>query len=587
MTDDSDRPAHSRLAVRFAAVLALALLPIGVIAFIQTNSLEREVRARAEQGLLGATVRAADPETRVIVRVQGIVASLAQSVVAVIDDTAACSTMMKRIAAQETTIRVLAYVPASGIMTCSTTGRTHDFRNSAIAQRIDAARTPIFTVNPRGPLSGESILGLSHPVFDQDGTYMGYVGASIPHATLRALQDKTLITEVQSLPVMFWTFDGAGTVLTASTDIAVAERQVPANKPLAAILQHGGQVFDAMSRDGRPLTYAVVPIVPGELYLMSSWDYSTLTLLDQFTQSAYLPLLLMWLAGLVVAAFAAERLVTRHVRVLNTAMVAFANGDRRLRAINLEGAPVELHELAEAHGAMAESVTRSEAELEDSVHQKEVLLREVHHRVKNNLQLISSIMNIQIRNAKSGEARDLVKNLQERIMSLATVHRELYQTSGLADVKARELFPEIVRQIMALSSGSERPYDITLNIDDLRLVPDQAVPLSLLLAEALANAIKHGGSTRAVPGRLGVSLKRTGGNDAVLEVTNERSVTAQDPQATIDVDSGLGTQLITAFVQQVGGRKVITATETSYSLKVFFAISPLVQAENREDGTRA
>jgi two-component system, sensor histidine kinase PdtaS len=297
----------------------------------------------------------------------------------------------------------------------------------------------------------------------------------------------------------------------------------------------------------------------------------------------YLPTLLMWLAGLVAAAFAAELLVTRHVRTLNRAIVSFARGDRRLQTVELDNAPAELDELASAFVAMTDSITRSEAELEDSVHQKEVLLREVHHRVKNNLQLISSIMNIQIRNAKGGEAKELVKNLQERIMSLATVHRGLYQTSGLADVRARELIPDIVRQIMSLSSGVDRPFETKVEIDDLRLVPDQAVPLSLLLAEAMTNAIKHAGAARGHPATLTVRLKRSGGSDAVLEVVN--TLPRQQSQSTPDVpgvDTGLGTQLIVAFVQQLGGRQETSSTEDEYALKITFRLSPLTQGENRQ-----
>ena len=127
-------------------------------------------------------------------------------------------------------------------------------------------------------------------------------------------------------------------------------------------------------------TYAVVPIVEGDLYIMSS--FLTKLTSDGPALLVYLPTLMMWLVGLLVAGFAAEILVTRHVRTLNRSIVNFARGDRLLQAIDLKNAPVELHELATAYLAMTESVTRSEADLEDTVHQKEVLLREVHHRVK-------------------------------------------------------------------------------------------------------------------------------------------------------------------------------------------------------------
>jgi two-component system, sensor histidine kinase PdtaS len=323
----------------------------------------------------------------------------------------------------------------------------------------------------------------------------------------------------------------------------------------------------------------VAPIVQGELYLMSSFLPNSSGFLNGYSLAVYIPTLLMWLAGLVTSGIAADLLVTRHIRTLNRSIVTFSRGDRRLQAIDLRNAPVEIEELAEAYMTMTESVIRSEADLEDSVHQKEVLLREVHHRVKNNLQLISSIMNIQLRSARSGEARDLLKNLQERIMSLATVHRGLYQTSGLADVRAQELIPDIVRQIMAISAGPEKPFHTHTDIDDLRLVPDQAVPLSLLLAEALTNAQKHSGATRGQPGTLNVRLKRSGGSDAVLEVVN--SHTPETGTTAPAWGAGIGVQLIGAFVQQLGGTQEFIAAEDTYTMRVTFSVSPLSEAENR------
>ena len=108
---------------------------------------------------------------------------------------------------------------------------------------------------------------------------------------------------------------------------------------------------------------------------------------------------------------------------------------------------------------MITSVLHDEAMLEDSVHQKDVLLLEVHHRVKNNLQLIASIMNLQIRKSINPEARVMLRNLHDRVMSLATVHRELYQTSGLVDVRADELLESIVSQVLRMGARTEQPID--------------------------------------------------------------------------------------------------------------------------------
>jgi two-component sensor histidine kinase len=267
--------------------------------------------------------------------------------------------------------------------------------------------------------------------------------------------------------------------------------------------------------------------------------------------------------------------------VLRKSIGNFTRGDRRLEELDLRGAPEELHQVAEAYLAMTESVTRVETRLEDSAHQKEVLLREVHHRVKNNLQLISSIMSIQMRRAHSDEAKGLLKGLQDRVISLATIHRELYQTSGLADVRADELFPDIVRQIISVSTGSDQPFSLDSDFDDLRLVPDQAVPLSLLLAEALTNALKHSDATGRDPGQIRVRLKRSGSSKAVLEVTNRCPGQAIHAAPGAGRNPGVGSQLIAAFATQLGGVLETGTARNHYSLRLTFTVAPLAEGEDR------
>ncbi|MGV8984719.1 MAG: sensor histidine kinase [Cypionkella sp.] len=583
MTPQAPRPRSSRLAIRFAIILALALLPAGFIAFFQTNAFEHEIQVRREVALMGATIQAAAVETDLIARMRGMVAILSSAVPEVLDDPKACNDLMIKVAALEPSASLVAFIPLSGMMTCSSSGRKFDFSDSPQFQRALNAKAPYFVVNPNGPISGTSVLGISHPVYDDSGAYVGYAVMSLPHKTLKELTFSTFADRSDLYaPVVFWTFDGEGTLLTANIELDAARMQMPAGQPMTDFVGVSGSIFRAKSASGRMLTYGLVPIVDGQLYLMSCFLPEPERFPLNYGLSVYLPTLFMWLVGLIVSGFAAEHLVARHVRTLNRSIVNFARGDRRLQAIDLKGAPVELDELASAYVAMTEGITRSEAELEDSLHQKEVLLREVHHRVKNNLQLISSIMNIQIRSAKSAEARELLKNLQERIMSLAMVHRGLYQTSGLADVRARELIPDIVRQIMSISSGPERPFETQNDIDDLRLVPDQAVPLSLLLTEALTNALKHAGASRGRPAKLIVRLKRSGGSDAVLEVINSRLDKDHNAPVNEMQDTGIGSQLITAFVQQLAARQESGISGDEYYLRVTFVVSPLSQAENRQ-----
>ena len=168
-------------------------------------------------------------------------------------------------------------------------------------------------------------------------------------------------------------------------------------------------------------------------------------------------------------------------------------------------------------------------------------------------------------------------------MSLATIHRELYQTSGLTDVRADELLTQIVRQILSMASGPGRHFDVVTSFDDLHLMPDQAVPLSLLLTEALTNAIKYAKADSGAALRLEVTLKRAGGTRAMLEIANSVStaMTAAIPPSNDPAPdgSGLGSQLLAAFAQQLGGDYGSDVADGWYRLWVSFDVMSLSEAE--------
>lgn len=573
------RPILPRLATRLALTIALACLPIGVLSYVQTTELEDEVRARMEEGLLGNTLRAAEAEISVIRQAQGIVAGLAQGAPHLIDDVDLCRSKMAMVAPQIPQARLVGFVPTDGILRCSTAPGEHDLSGNENSREIHRKQAPSFVVNPRGAVTQTSVLGVSHPVFDADGVYLGYTVIALPHAVMVGKApllpgDYGFGSEHSaSQPLYMWSFDGDGTLLTASVDLDDARPRLPGTRPLESLVGQRAQVFHDVSGTGALRTYALVPIVEGKLYLMGMWAADATGLIDKFRQATYLSLLLMWLGGVLVAALAAERLVARHVRTLHHAIRAFARGDRRLEAIDLTQAPIELRELGESYLDMTESVTRGEAEMENIVHQKEVLLREIYHRVNNNLQLIASIMNLQMRKIENPEAKLLVRDLHDRIMSLATIHRGLYQTSGLTAVSTSELLADIVRQITAMAFDGAGSVKVQLDIDEMPMIPDQAVPLALFMTEALTRAIKNS----AKPHDIVVRLKKKDDGGAVLSVVHTLPDVPVRPPAP-----WLGQQLFSAFTQQLRGRLLTEVNAGISTVAVCFppaAIGPDTAAD--------
>jgi two-component system, sensor histidine kinase PdtaS len=580
----ADRPVRwwQRVNARFALVLSLALLPLLVISLVQTRNLQEEAQGRAQQAMLGATLRATLGEIGVIRFAQGAVAALA-STPSIIESPELCSAAMRETAKQATAANLVAFVSVSGLMTCSSDGSTYDYSGFQQFKDLITDQVPQFTVNARGPVTKTSVLLVSHPVFAADGTYLGYTIIALPHTKLVSV-NQALDTSATGLeqPAQFWTFNADGEVLTASMGIETVEQFLPSSTPLVNFVSRTAMVFNDRTAAQGNRTYAMVPIVQGELYLMSSWDARAGRIATRNDLSPYLLPMMIWAIGMIVAAWAAEWLVSRHVRVLTRAIGRFAKGDRSLDVIDLSEAPAELRQAGSAFASMADGVMRGEASLEDTIHQKEVLLREVHHRVKNNLQLIASIMNIQMRKAVAPESKILLRNLHDRVMSLATIHRGLYQTSGMADVRVDELLRDIVRQIVNLGNSADRKFDVRVAADAVNLTPDQAVPLSLLLTEAMANAMKYAGPGPNKKIHIKVGFSRGEDQTATLSVENSLATGVEDKARAAVVDgTGLGDQLLTAFSQQLGGKLERTLSDTSYRLSVQFTIRKLADGEDR------
>jgi two-component sensor histidine kinase len=262
--------------------------------------------------------------------------------------------------------------------------------------------------------------------------------------------------------------------------------------------------------------------------------------------------LMMWLLSLLVAYFTVNRLLLRPLGALQGRMQAFTAGDRMLPPFRLEGAPDELTDLADTFDAMTSRIVRDETRLEKAVHDQELLLKEVHHRVKNNLQLIASILNMQIRQHRSPENRAILRRVQDRVMSLATVHQHLYQTPALSALKADTLLSEIVNRKLGEIGALGGEIEVTTDFAPVRLYPDQAVPLALLVGEAVTNVFHHVGQPRSgVRPWMRVSLAEEPDGTVRLVIANsggEKLAAAQS-----EYSAGLGTRLIEAFAQQLEG----------------------------------
>ncbi len=553
-------PLYRRLTVRIVLFLSIALLPVGLISVIQTWRVTSEAQANTELTLMTMTEKAVFDEQLAIEHAFGAAEALSTFSDLFSKDPDACRRYLKKYISISKRYIFAGFMPPSRVMTCSSSAETLDYSDNPRVEELMKDERPTVRLNDGGPDGKSPIITVSQPFFI-GRKLRGFVVVSMPHKKLQLQQGNTAISGLVALA----TFTADGTVLTSTDELQKTVQELPPGVSPVSLTRKGRRAFSASNSMGEPRTYTVVPIIDGTVYALGIWNKEKLRTLQSTNpiSPALFPLL-MWLTSLLVAIFAVHRLVLRHVRRLGRQMRRFAR-DRHLADDPQPGdMSAELMEMQADFTEMAHGIMADEAELEDMVRSKNVLIKEVHHRVKNNLQLIASIMNIQIRNTKNPETKAVVQRLQDRVLSLATIHRDLYQSQDVGRVNVGLLLREIISKNLDIANDNGLIVASETDIDDIPLYPDQAVPLSLLASEAINNAIKYLAPDANGKTWMNVSLKDGDDGYVVLTISN-----STDHQTDLE-STGLGSMLTRAFVRQLGAEQETDAGPDNYTIVVRF-----------------
>ncbi|WP_299413387.1 histidine kinase dimerization/phosphoacceptor domain -containing protein [uncultured Sulfitobacter sp.] len=550
------------LAFRVILFLSLALLPIGLIAVMQTRQIADQSQQTAELSLMAVTEQAAVTERTILQEAVGAGRALSSVVRLVRDDPERCTEFLKNYKSENGDYRLVGFVQNDGVMNCSSTRETYDLSGSAIVKEAIERGTRTVTAVARGTISDRSVIVITTPVFEGDES-IGFVFISISREAL-------VTSELSSgavAPLSLITFNGNGQIITSEHEPGIAEAELPASYALAQLTGGARQVFTAQNTVGIERVYAVLPMLQGTVFAMSVWPTDTPLLETDFSGrvSTLLPII-MWVASLIVAFWALNRLAIKHIRKLGRQMRHFALNRTLPRKILGDGVPLEIAAMEQSFLGMANSILQDEARLEDSLREKNILLKEVHHRVKNNLQLISSIMNMQIRQAPTEANRRVLQRLQDRILSLATVHQSIYQDNEMSRVDAGMLLREVVSRNLAVGLAPNSGINVVEEYDNILIASDDAAPLTLLVSEAVTNALKYVPAGGISDKQIGVSLKQTGDEMAQLRIVNTAG------GETDDEGTGLGSKLIQAFARQLNGTLESGEEEGMFVLQLSFPV---------------
>jgi two-component sensor histidine kinase len=443
--------------------LSLGLLPLGLIAILASVETARENQQRQVSGVRARLELKAERIDSALSRSMLMLRAATGTMGATGWDKEACSANLDRIArAERLPGRFALY--AGGVPRCMTGG----FVPGPIAARAGAASAIALDEGTRA---------LRFAVFDEAGMVTG--SGELSAGELERLANLPMVERAHRLEL---SGPGQRLLVHDTFNPATDSKALSFSEPIA-----GGMLQTT-------LRAAAVPLSAAELL-------------------AILLPVLMWIAAAVIGWIIVDRLLLRPLTGMQRAISAYQPGDTELALPMLRSPAREIGDLGQAFARVTETVARHEADLEAGLERQKRLVREVHHRVKNNLQVVASLLNLHARGASSEDASAAYASIQRRVDALAVVHRnhyaELEENRGVA---LKSLMSELGANLRANAPRSASGMQIRLAVEPVHATQDVAVAVAFLVTEVVEFAMFCGGTHVTVtieevrPGMAGLSV---------------------------------------------------------------------------------
>ena len=326
------------------------------------------------------------------------------------------------------------------------------------------ARAPAVAGQPPGLIVA---IRLERPM----GRFDGAMVALIPLSSLQPDVDDPALPEGSQAALT----DADGRLLTASDIDAFT---LTGGEPLAGWVQRArtdaSAIFEADDADGRHRVYAGAALAGRDVYALLSAPAPGLLSWARLNPvgALFMPLL-AWFLAFSAVMLVSERIVIRWLNYLERVAAIYARGRFSVRPVQAMNAPAEIRVLARTLDELAESIVTRDAALTTSLEEKDALMREIHHRVKNNLQIISSLLSMQQRALTDPASKAAVGDTRQRISALALIYRTLYQSDDLRYADARIFLTELVGQLVASETGRGQLVTSSVEADSLVVDPDR------------------------------------------------------------------------------------------------------------------
>jgi two-component sensor histidine kinase len=384
------------------------------------------------------------------------------------------------------------------------------------------------------------------PLYDKHGAFEGVMSVALE------LHWLDLMVRAHDLPkgAVVFVYDQSRNIL-ASNDTATASALMAGEIKQDA----DDDLHTAADHKSEKWTFAAAPLRGGAITVAFAMRESHLFGPTYLHVGAdfLMPILMIGLAWAGIW-FATERQVTQWIAYLRRISAAYRSGHYTIRP-QLEDAPREFRVLGDGLSDMAASIQDRDRKLREALDQKSLLIREIHHRVKNNLQIVMSLLSLQAGQLKDLAAREALMQAQVRINALALVHRILHEIEDQTTVDLGRLLHQLAHQITEGMRAEKMPVRLEETLAPREVSGDVAVPLALFAAEALTNIFKYAFPS-GQEGVIGIELVAVEGGKLRLAISdNGIGFDAAAVQKT-----GIGSRLIKTFGAQIGGVSTLTST---------------------------
>lgn len=562
--------------VRLMLLILVAALPVIVLyGWSELTDLRQRVDA-AQNQLQRSTRLLAAQQDQIFQRSESILTTMLAAASELRDNGESCNRLLARLAALAPGYTGFGVAQPDGTIFCTSLPAQMLGRNFADREYFkEAIQTRRFSVGDAlvGSSSGQPVVGVALPRLGLSGEIEAVGIAALD------LTDLSDTIAASSLPqdAVAVVFDGGGTIL-ARTPGAREWVGKPAASAYAEVGRAGGEgMSEGADEDGVDRLWAVTPLLPGEgifVTLGIPADELLAGAEAQLWRNMAL-LLVVFAAAALIAWLTADRTIARPLARLEEVVSRLRGGDLSARAEPSSSAP-ELSQLRENFNVMAGALEgrqaeqeRMNAELRKVANEKELLVREMNHRIKNSLQLVSSMIAMQARELSDPEARQQLAAAEARVIAMAKVHNRLYRSERVDRLEFKGYLDELCEDLNQSLALGDKGGSISCEAVRHELAADQIVPLGIIVSELVTNAVKHAHGNGS--GRIAVRFSVEGSRGRLTVSDDGVGIPdGFDPAG----QPGLGMKVVRALVHQLKAKLSVERLEPGTRFAIDLPVEP-------------